>query len=145
MVWSEFLFFFFFFQAEDGIRDLTVTGVQTCALPISRRGDRPASRVRYGLGQPAHEPERQGPLRRRQVERARSRERQVGDRGVLRAAGGERGEGVSGRAAGPRRGTVSGAWDSARAEARAGPPRGASPTRPRRVTVAGALPPVREI
>src|SRR2546430_16485591 len=29
--------FFFFFQAEDGIRDLTVTGVQTCALPISAR------------------------------------------------------------------------------------------------------------
>src|SRR6266403_266777 len=28
--------FFFFFQAEDGIRDLYVTGVQTCALPISR-------------------------------------------------------------------------------------------------------------
>src|SRR2546430_5456819 len=28
---------FFFFQAEDGIRDLTVTGVQTCALPISVR------------------------------------------------------------------------------------------------------------
>src|SRR2546427_11159145 len=28
---------FFFFQAEDGIRDLTVTGVQTCALPISLR------------------------------------------------------------------------------------------------------------
>src|SRR2546427_7399686 len=28
------MFFFFFFQAEDGIRDLTVTGVQTCALPI---------------------------------------------------------------------------------------------------------------
>src|SRR2546430_9807746 len=26
--------FVFFFQAEDGIRDLTVTGVQTCALPI---------------------------------------------------------------------------------------------------------------
>src|SRR3989475_3887575 len=32
----RFLVFFFFFQAEDGIRDLTVTGVQTCALPISR-------------------------------------------------------------------------------------------------------------
>src|SRR2546427_8618749 len=31
----EVLFLFFFFQAEDGIRDLTVTGVQTCALPIS--------------------------------------------------------------------------------------------------------------
>src|SRR2546430_6268887 len=32
------LFVFFFFQAEDGIRDLTVTGVQTCALPISHGG-----------------------------------------------------------------------------------------------------------
>src|SRR5688572_31838891 len=31
-----FVIFFFFFQAEDGIRDLTVTGVQTCALPIYR-------------------------------------------------------------------------------------------------------------
>src|SRR2546427_7437878 len=29
---------FFFFQAEDGIRDLTVTGVQTCALPIYEVG-----------------------------------------------------------------------------------------------------------
>ena len=29
------LFLFFFFQAEDGIRDDLVTGVQTCALPIS--------------------------------------------------------------------------------------------------------------
>src|SRR2546427_1744562 len=29
------VFLIFFFQAEDGIRDLTVTGVQTCALPIS--------------------------------------------------------------------------------------------------------------
>ena len=28
---------FFFFQAEDGIRDRDVTGVQTCALPISAR------------------------------------------------------------------------------------------------------------
>src|SRR5256885_4803314 len=31
--WS--VYFFFFFQAEDGIRDYKVTGVQTCALPIS--------------------------------------------------------------------------------------------------------------
>src|SRR5699024_8682241 len=30
--------FFFFFQAEDGIRDRNVTGVQTCALPICRGG-----------------------------------------------------------------------------------------------------------
>src|SRR5467141_4852291 len=32
-----FFLFFFFFQAEDGIRDSSVTGVQTCALPISDR------------------------------------------------------------------------------------------------------------
>src|SRR2546430_11910894 len=35
--------FFFFFQAEDGIRDLTVTGVQTCALPISHRASFPTA------------------------------------------------------------------------------------------------------
>src|SRR3989475_10263705 len=34
------MFFVFFFQAEDGIRDLTVTGVQTCALPILFRYER---------------------------------------------------------------------------------------------------------
>src|SRR5437764_2642613 len=33
----------FFFQAEDGIRDTSVTGVQTCALPISRCGWRAGS------------------------------------------------------------------------------------------------------
>src|SRR5207245_6121346 len=49
---------FFFFQAEDGIRDATVTGVQTCALPISDRDrrvdeeDRPPAHV---LGQEATE------------------------------------------------------------------------------------------
>src|SRR5206468_10090954 len=37
---------FFFFQAEDGIRDLIVTGVQTCALPISLD---PAARLRGEL------------------------------------------------------------------------------------------------
>src|SRR5256885_10378832 len=31
---TEYCSFFFFFQAEDGIRDYKVTGVQTCALPI---------------------------------------------------------------------------------------------------------------
>src|SRR6476661_10276469 len=31
---SSLIAFFFFFQAEDGIRDSSVTGVQTCALPI---------------------------------------------------------------------------------------------------------------
>src|SRR2546425_6989541 len=46
-----FMFLFFFFQAEDGIRDKLVTGVQTCALPICcqanlsrRRGSRPVPR-----------------------------------------------------------------------------------------------------
>src|SRR5882757_10725129 len=34
------IFFFFFFQAEDGIRDIGVTGVQTCALPILLGGVR---------------------------------------------------------------------------------------------------------
>src|SRR5207253_5647202 len=36
---------FFFFQAEDGIRDGHVTGVQTCALPISARGLRATSAI----------------------------------------------------------------------------------------------------
>src|SRR5207248_4696834 len=34
LIYCVSFFFFFFFQAEDGIRDRTVTGVQTCALPI---------------------------------------------------------------------------------------------------------------
>src|SRR5205085_6240886 len=40
---------YFFFQAEDGIRDLTVTGVQTCALPIlsDSRGRRLGGYVTY--------------------------------------------------------------------------------------------------
>src|SRR2546427_10979323 len=38
--------YIFFFQAEDGIRDLTVTGVQTCALPISREKAEAVFRVR---------------------------------------------------------------------------------------------------
>src|SRR5205807_7969717 len=38
------IFFFFFFQAEDGIRDYKVTGVQRCALPISYAAIMPAPR-----------------------------------------------------------------------------------------------------
>src|SRR5690348_720656 len=38
MLDSHIFCFFFFFQAEDGIRDGRVTGVQTCALPISGDG-----------------------------------------------------------------------------------------------------------
>src|SRR5690349_25142189 len=44
---------FFFFQAEDGIRVLYVTGVQTCALPISARSTRTSvsggNRVQFTL------------------------------------------------------------------------------------------------
>src|SRR5438093_6761367 len=42
-----FFYFFFFFQAEDGIRDWSVTGVQTCALPIllGEQGERLADRL----------------------------------------------------------------------------------------------------
>src|SRR5204862_2885484 len=36
--------YFFFFQAEDGIRDLYVTGVQTCALPICHNDGKIVSR-----------------------------------------------------------------------------------------------------
>src|SRR2546427_12260645 len=41
------LLFFFFFQAEDGIRDLTVTGVQTCALPICHKGEWNATSIDF--------------------------------------------------------------------------------------------------
>src|SRR2546430_6095112 len=44
------MFFFFFFQAEDGIRDLTVTGVQTCALPISAAVATPWTLAMTGWG-----------------------------------------------------------------------------------------------
>src|SRR5260370_19913735 len=44
--WLEFIRVFFFSQAEDGIRDSSVTGVQTCALPISMKLERtPAIRA----------------------------------------------------------------------------------------------------
>src|SRR6266542_5367606 len=41
---------FFFFQAEDGIRDATVTGVQTCALPISHLPENSAKRSSASAG-----------------------------------------------------------------------------------------------
>src|SRR5690348_18111141 len=43
------IFVFFFFQAEDGIRDGRVTGVQTCALPISDRRDGANDRRQHAL------------------------------------------------------------------------------------------------
>src|SRR5690348_18509883 len=44
-----FLLVFFFFQAEDGIRDGRVTGVQTCALPISTKPVAKAKRTRLAV------------------------------------------------------------------------------------------------
>src|SRR5256886_12824265 len=85
---------FFFFQAEDGIRDLTVTGVQTCALPISGslkldRGGRAHTRPPTGLLDSARAEHLDGrPLRRGRLPSctaraggrrgARSEERRVG-------------------------------------------------------------------
>src|SRR5216683_6901406 len=51
------MFFFFFFQAEDGIRDLIVTGVQTCALPIFEGTDRLTVQRLAGIGEEQTLPE----------------------------------------------------------------------------------------
>src|SRR6266436_8200361 len=51
----------FFFQAEDGIRDVAVTGVQTCALPISRPGGaKMASDGKAGAGRSVGTPVEHG-------------------------------------------------------------------------------------
>src|SRR2546422_9922418 len=105
-----FVFFFFFFQAEDGIRDVAVTGVQTCALPISpqarrrglphgegaalpgRRAGHPAAPLRGGagrrqdLGQDRHDPGAAAARRRDSRRRGRSEERRVGKEGRSRWA-----------------------------------------------------------
>src|SRR5437867_5789077 len=71
--------FYFFFQAEDGIRDRTVTGVQTCALPISH-GARPRLRrerhdARWSLSVSLRDRRREDAAR---VARARPQERDEG-------------------------------------------------------------------
>src|SRR5256886_11046862 len=85
----------FFFQAEDGIRDLTVTGVQTCALPIfatrtAGRDSESAASVRIARRKPAQilvhrflailaPPSRAGPTAGSRDENlSRSEERRVG-------------------------------------------------------------------
>src|SRR6266498_5663163 len=65
---------FFFFQAEDGIRDADVTGVQTCALPISSGWSRAWCRCRRW------DPSRSGACQ----SRWRSEERRVGKEGRSR-------------------------------------------------------------
>src|SRR5262249_60105321 len=77
---------FFFFQAEDGIRDWSVTGVQTCALPISHRALRlrvlvplqVEERVLLGLLAQLRPAARVVPRDERHVRDARSEERRVG-------------------------------------------------------------------
>src|SRR5689334_25062644 len=66
-LWRGFMPPFFFFQAEDGIRDGTVTGVQTCALPIYQR----AAGAQRRRGRPRRRRPGREPL-------ARSEERRVG-------------------------------------------------------------------
>src|SRR2546422_2981743 len=52
VAWCVVISCFFFFQAEDGIRDVAVTGVQTCALPISPAIDPSVKRTRWFLRPP---------------------------------------------------------------------------------------------
>src|SRR2546429_4756891 len=89
MVAARCSWLFFFFQAEDGIRDVAVTGVQTCALPIYQPigfrelvevdgpdGTRVGWQVRANN---VEKPGRAGELRHDgQRQRARSEERRVG-------------------------------------------------------------------
>src|SRR2546422_3065344 len=70
-------FIFFFFQAEDGIRDVAVTGVQTCALPISARRGRDDLLGREGP-QGAKRPRPARATEARGAGRDRSEERRVG-------------------------------------------------------------------
>src|SRR5690348_18502166 len=70
---------FFFFQAEDGIRDGRVTGVQTCALPISAPGPRGGRRPPRPRGPAPGRAERAaGAARWRRPPAGRSEERRVG-------------------------------------------------------------------
>src|SRR2546426_8920805 len=71
------MFFVFFFQAEDGIRDYKVTGVQTCALPIFR-GNAPARDAREGSVAEIVVKEIVAAVVRDEQVRPRSEERRVG-------------------------------------------------------------------
>src|SRR5260370_13115862 len=84
-VWLVSIVFFFFFQAEDGIRDSSVTGVQTCALPIWRwvsDAQEQGERVRR-----RRPPRRQGQARGRQGREGGGRSRRAAHRAGDRSAG----------------------------------------------------------
>src|SRR5438093_7675093 len=70
--------FFFFFQAEDGIRDWSVTGVQTCALPISPGGRLPRRHEPQSRPRRLPKPPRRPDDNARSRDRLRSEERRVG-------------------------------------------------------------------
>src|SRR5690349_25162974 len=72
-------FLLFFFQAEDGIRDLYVTGVQTCALPISRRRRRAGHERRQLRRLPARRPAPVPPAGRLPAEGARRLDARCGN------------------------------------------------------------------
>src|SRR5688500_2095333 len=76
--------FFFFFQAEDGIRDYKVTGVQTCALPISAHGPRALVQLLLLRARQAPRPEGAG----HPAERGEELRLREGDRHRVRVRGG---------------------------------------------------------
>src|SRR2546429_5375842 len=78
------LFCVFFFQAEDGIRDVAVTGVQTCALPIYGRAAGAAARPRGA------DPHAQASDDETRLRRVRHRDRKSGGEGKRGDLGGRR-------------------------------------------------------
>src|SRR3712207_9460424 len=87
------MFCFFFFQAEDGIRDIGVTGVQTCALPICRAPPRSgARRTRLRSGGASRRCRAPRRARRRPGRGGRSSRPPGGARGIGRGGGRGRGE-----------------------------------------------------
>src|SRR5690606_19783991 len=96
--------FVFFFQAEDGIRDFHVTGVQTCALPICVRGRRVGQEV-----PPALLAERRGALPRGAALRAQLRPAAAVPAGTART-GLARGTGGREAVAAARRGRRGRRW-----------------------------------
>src|SRR5438445_11032965 len=75
----------FFFQAEDGIRDIGVTGVQTCALPICRgRADRSSPRRDPAPGRCPAAEHRDDVIAFRSEERREGKSVDLGGRGTMK-------------------------------------------------------------
>src|SRR5271157_5567273 len=100
--WTRLYLVFFFFQAEDGIRDADVTGVQTCALPISAE---PAGAPGYAHAEPGHRELRSDFSAGRPATGTDGRPRDLGGRDVLREPG-RSGRRRHGHAPGTARGGV---------------------------------------